>query len=60
MKDKERDRFIEAIKIILIVMLSYRRGFIDYARFCEECDNIESKILVKYVKEFEGKQDKPN
>jgi len=60
MKDKERDRFIEAIKIILIVMLSYRRGFIDYARFCEECDNIESKILVKYVKEFEGKQDKLN
>ena len=60
MKDKERDRFIEAIKIILLVMLSYRRGFIDYARFCEECDNIESKILVKYVKEFEGKQDKLN
>ena len=53
----ETDKLVQAIKMLLDIMLSFRKGYITFEQYCLECDNIENEILSKYIKNnLEGKQ----
>ena len=55
-KFTETDKLIQAIKMLLDIMLSFRKGYITFEQYCLECDNIEDEILSKYIKNnLEGK-----
>ena len=51
----ETEKLVKAIKMLLDIMLSYRKGYITYEKYCAECDNIENEILSRYVSKTDPK-----